>query len=74
VRLRLWGKNEGVYRQSEKRQYDVMRMLPFGPPRASTEKDTTVAGAETDTQGTPAKLGSVGERDQNSETDQLLSS
>ena len=43
-------------------------MPPSGPPRASTKKDT-VAGSETDTQWTQAKLGSVGERDQNSETD-----
>ena len=54
-------KTYGAYPQSENRQYDVMRMSPSGPSRASTEKDTTAAGAETDTQWTPAKLGSVGE-------------
>jgi hypothetical protein len=42
------GKNEGVYRQSDNRQYGVVRMSPSGPPRASTKKDT-VAGGETDT-------------------------
>ena len=39
--------------------------------RLERARKDTVASAETDTQGTPAKRGSVGERDQNSKTDHL---